>query len=93
MDSEKKFEFSEELIEMFKRSQFSSEEAKLINLNSGKEIDIKPDEDGWIYIPELTYLHPTSLTNNGDDENAGSDYSFVMKLINEFREQVLRKDE
>lgn len=84
--------FSKELIDLFEKSSFKNEPAKLIDLNSrGKEIDITPDEDGWVYIPELTTLHPTSLTANGDDEMACYDYVFIMKLINEFREQNKEK--
>lgn len=85
------FEYSDELVELFKKSQFSTTEAKLVNLNTGKEVDITPDEDGYVYIPEITELYPSSLVKNGDDEYAGDDYSFIVKLINEFRNQILKK--
>ncbi|AEO93346.1 gp75 [Bacillus phage G] len=84
----KNITFSDELMELFKHSQFFKHEAKLVNLNSGKEVDIEPDEDGYVYIPEVTEFSPTSLVKNGDDEDAQHDYVFMVKLINEFRNQA-----
>lgn len=83
-------EFSKELIDAFKKSQFFNTEASLYNMNTGRTIDTEPDEEGYVYIPEMTNLYPTSLVKNGDDEDAEYDYVFIMKLINEFRDQALK---
>ena len=83
-----KVEFSQELVELFKKTCFEDECAVLINLDRGKPIDIEPDEDGYIYIPELTALHPTTLVRNGEGEDDCYDFIFITKLINEFRKQV-----
>lgn len=87
-----KIEFSEEVIKLFNESSFKDSEAKLVDLNNGRTINIdERDEDDWIYIPELTSLDPTSLVKNGDDEYAPIDYTFLVKLINEFRSQIKDK--
>lgn len=88
----KKQQTSQEIVDLFNKSSFKKEAASLYNLNSSKKVDMTPDEDGYFYVPESTTLSPTSLMMNGDDEDAHIDYAFIVKLINEFRNQQLEKE-
>jgi len=57
----------------------------LVSLGTGKKIDLTPDEDGYVFIPEDVMFGDTCLIFNGEPESRADDARFLENAPSDIR--------